>query len=138
MAIFYEAADLNPRTGRDRFERVIRWLVMQGVRNLVINDEDLWNRVKIILKNIPDAYVFRFTQYRLMDMPKVTTAIVLGQFEVLHPGQLARMADGSIDLTRVFLLPSAVQDPQRPGIMLRDTLNEHKLNLSELIEEVNP
>lgn len=138
LTLFYEATDISPRIGRDRFERVIRWLVMQGVRNLVINDEVLWNRVKNILKNIPDAYVFRFSQYRLMDMPKVPTAIVLGQIDVLSSGQLSRITDISIDLIRILLLPNTIHDPLRVGIPLRDTINELKLNLSELIEEVNP
>ena len=138
MAIFYEPTDVNPRIGRDRIERVIRWLVMQGVRNMIINNEDIWNRVKKTLKNIPDAYVFRFSQYRLMNMPQIATVIFLGDREYISSSLLLRLTDSSTELPRILLIPNSGHDPLRIGVPLMDTLNEHKLGISEFITEVNP
>lgn len=135
LGVFYRTRDidrLHPES--KQIEKLIIWLAVQGVRNIVAPPLKLqaW---ETILRNIPNCYCFYFYKYAPLFMPLLPTLIFLDQNQELNTGFYSNDAM-TVAFPRIMLLPDNIGDPERPGIPLIKNFPANKLLLQELCMEV--
>jgi ATP-dependent DNA helicase RecQ len=133
LTIFYQQ-DGNKGKWKRRLEAVIRWLVTQGIRNIVASEGlegELMDSVSVVPTG---ACIFFFKQYKPLRMPRVPTLIFCPPGSRASVGWLTpNSRDGKPP--RILLLPNDIEDPRNTVRLLRDNVPSY-LTMEELRSKV--
>lgn len=133
LAIFYETAERDSARQRRRRDTVLRWLVAQGIRNLVAPPK-LLEQLDESIYRIPGAFVFFFSEFQPVFMPRAPSLIIQSaQTPIL--AQMYRRSDTYLS-PRVLFLPVDAVDPHKSHCRLIDTIPCRTYRFDEFCAEV--
>lgn len=108
MLIFYESID--DRTWKRKSHKVFKWLIEQGIRNLVVSNE--FHSALIKEPNqILDAFIFLFEKYQPILMPHIPTLIFHPPGKVVPHNYLSLNRTSQAPL--IIMLSVDTPDPSR-------------------------
>lgn len=132
LLILYETEDSKQWTRRAN--RVIRWLLNQGVNNIIASSAS----EEIVSKALPrvsdDQIIFQFEQYQPKKMPRIPTLFIIDPSDETPKPYWLQGKNNSPP--RVILLPINTPDPTRKDRKLIDIFNGRTFRLNEFCMEV--
>lgn len=134
LTIFYRPAKNKGRERRS-LEVVVKWLVNQGVRNIVVPKSHYTELIGCVSEAPTGAYMFFFEQYKPTLMPRVPTLIFCPAEHAVSASWLAQGDGRATAPPMILLLPLDAVDPGNKARLLRDTVSPF-LTLEELISKV--
>ena len=131
LLIFYDS--IEQRGWERRRNQLFRWLIAQGIRNVVSPPE--FNSVFIQeADRVPDAYIFFFANYQPFLMPKIPTLIS-------HPPRITvphiyLSQSSTSQAPRIILLPLDTPDPEKDYRRLIDVFSGRSLRFESFCTEI--
>lgn len=108
MLIFYEF--LEDKSKKRRINKVLKWFVEQGMRNIII-PSDLQETLIKEVNRIPNAFIFLWETYQPIKMPHIPTLIFNTESEKLPYNYLSK--NSMSQAPRIIILPRDTPDPSR-------------------------
>jgi ATP-dependent DNA helicase RecQ len=125
----------RPGRDRDRRQRLFKWLLNQGLRNLVA-DEVTLDKLRPLIRQVPGAIVFFHERKVAVTTPALPT-LVLQSDSRISPILAEEFRGLPEDGPPVVLwMPYDAPDPQRPDRLLRDVLRCPAFGLDEFCVKV--
>jgi hypothetical protein len=115
LLIFYESVE--ERSWKRRSNRVLKWLIEQGIRNIVTTQELPSTFIKEV-NRISDAFICLFERYEPIRMPRIPTLIFHPPGVPLPSIYLSEM--NTSKAPRIILLPVDTPDPDKEHRRLID------------------
>jgi ATP-dependent DNA helicase RecQ len=132
LLIFYES--LNNRNTKIPINKVLKWFVEQGIRNMIIPSEFAETLIEDIQK-IPNAFIFFWEKYQPLKMPYIPTLILHPQGEKLPDNYLT--INNNSQAPRIIFLAIDTPDPSRPERRLIDIFAGKKLKFAVFCTEIS-
>lgn len=131
MLIFYES--LEDKSRKRRINKVLKWFVEQGMRNLIIPSELQEALIKEV-NRIPNAFIFLWETYQPIKMPHIPTLIFHPKAEKLPHNYLSKNSMSQVP--RVILLSKDTPDPNRTDRRLIDIFSGRQFKFDPFCTEV--
>jgi RecQ family ATP-dependent DNA helicase len=131
MLIFYES--LEDKNRKRRINKVLKWFVEQGMRNLIIPSEFQEALIKEV-NRIPNAFIFLWEIYQPIKMPHIPTLIFHHEAEKLPDNYLSK--NSMSQAPRVILLPRDTPDPSRTDRRLIDIFSGRQFKFDPFCTEI--
>ncbi|MHC0066848.1 protein DpdF [Nostoc sp. UIC 10890] len=112
LLIFYDSLEQLNKFSRGR--KLFKWLIEQGMRNIVISPE--YNQFLKETSRIHNSFIFLFDSYEGVLMPRIPTLIFHPPGTPLPAKYLSNYSTSST--TRIILLPINTPDPEREDRLL--------------------
>jgi ATP-dependent DNA helicase RecQ len=131
MLIFYES--LEDKSRKRRINKVLKWFVEQGVRNIIIPSELQETLIKEV-NRIPNAFIFLWETYQPIKMPHIPTLIFHPEAEKLPYNYLSK--NSMSQAPRIILLPRDTPDPNRTDRRLIDIFSGRQFKFDPFCAEI--
>ncbi|MEH1934465.1 MAG: protein DpdF [Nostoc sp.] len=112
LLIFYDSLEQLNKFSRGR--KLFKWLIEQGMRNIVISPE--YNQLLKESSRIHNSFIFLFDSYERVLMPRIPTVIFHPPGTPLPAKYLSNCSTSTT--TRIILLPVNTPDPEREDRLL--------------------
>jgi hypothetical protein len=132
MLIFYES--LEEKSWKLQSPQVFKWLIDQGINNLVVYDE-FHSRSMADLNQIVGAFLFLFKKYQPILMPRIPTLIFHPPRKKLPDNYLS--PNRTSDAPLIIMLPVDTPDPSRNDRKLIDIFSGKYFMFNHFCTEVN-
>ena len=131
LLIFYDS--IEQRGWERRRNQLFRWLIAQGIRNVVSPPE--FNGVFTQeADRVPDAYIFFFANYQPFLMPKIPTLIFHPQRKTVSHICLSQFSTSQAP--RIILLPVGTPDPEKDYRSLIDVFSGRSFRFESFCTEI--
>ncbi|MBD2200614.1 MULTISPECIES: protein DpdF [Calothrix] len=131
MLIFYES--LEDKSRKRRINKVLKWFVEQGMRNIIIPSV-LQEALMKEVNRIPNAFIFLWETYQPIKMPHIPTFIFHNETEKLPYNYLSK--NTMSQTPRVILLPRDIPDPSRSDRRLIDIFSGRQFKFDSFCAEI--
>lgn len=132
MLIFYDS--LEETSWKLKSPKVFKWLIEQGINNLVVYDE-FHSRSIADLNQIVGAFLFLFEKYQPILMPRIPTLIFHPPGKRLPDNYLSPNRNSEAPL--IIVLPLDTRDPSRNDRKLIDIFSGKYFMFNHFCTEVN-
>jgi superfamily II DNA/RNA helicase len=131
LLIFYESVE--ERSWKRRSNRVFKWLIEQGIRNIV-TPQELYSTF-IEFNRIPDAFLFLFEKYQPFIMLRIPTLIFHPKGKFIPHNYLSLNRASQAPL--IIMLPLDTPDPSRDDRKLIDIFSGRYFQFDHFCTEVS-
>ncbi|MEH2380421.1 MAG: protein DpdF [Nostoc sp.] len=131
LLIFYDSLEQLNKLSRGR--KLFKWLIEQGMRNIVISPE--YNHFLKESSRIHNSFIFIFDSYEPVLMPRIPTLIFHPPGTPLPAKYLSNYSTSST--TRIILLPINTPDPEREDRLLINIFSGRYFKFDVLCTEVS-
>jgi len=134
LLIFYESVE--QRDWKRKRNRLLKWLIEQGIRNVVAPQElhrILIDEVKV--NRISDSFIFFFESYEPIRMPRIPTLIFHPQGELLPYSYLSK--NSTSPAPRIILLSVDTPDPSRADRRIIDIFSGRSFRFDPFCTEIS-
>ena len=132
MLIFYDS--LEEKSWKLQSPKVFKWLIQQGINNLVVYDE-FHSRAIADLNQIAGAFLFLFEKYQPILMPRIPTLIFHPPGKAIPDNYLS--PNRTSDAPLIIVLPLNTRDPSRNDRKLIDIFSGKYFMFNHFCTEVN-
>jgi len=132
MLIFYDS--LEEKSWKLQIPKVFKWLIQQGINNLVVDDE-FHSRSIADLNQIAGAFLFLFEKYQPILMPRIPTLIFHPPGKAIPDNYLS--PNRTSDAPLIIVLPLNTRDPSRNDRKLIDIFLGKYFMFNHFCTEVN-
>lgn len=134
LLIFYES--LEQRSWERRRNKLFKWLIAQGIRN-VVTPHELNSTFINEVNRIPDAFIFFFESYEPIKnlMPHIPTLIFQPNGKYLPDTYLLKA--NNFNAPRIILLPTDTPDPDGDHRQLIDVFPGRHFRFDPLCTEIS-
>jgi superfamily II DNA/RNA helicase len=132
LLIFYES--LEERTWKRRSPKVCKWLIEQGIINLVL-PQGIHNTLIEEGKLVSNIFIFLFEKYQPIIMPRIPTLILHPQGVSLPPIYLSNKTTSNAP--RIILLPVDTPDPGKEHRRLIDVFSGRYFTFDHFCTEIS-
>ncbi|MCW6036021.1 DEAD/DEAH box helicase [Spirulina subsalsa FACHB-351] len=133
LILFYDALD---RQGwKQDGDRILKWLIEQGIRNLVIPPQSrtyFWNHLQP--SQLSTGFIFYFEKYEPIKMPHIPTLIFHRGNDTIPETYL--FLNHSALAPRILMLPEHTPDPSREDRKLIEIFSGRYFRLNHFLLEI--
>ena len=131
LLVFYESSE--DKSWKSRINKVFKWFVAQGIRNVIIPGELQETLIKEV-DIIPNAFIFLWESYQPIKMPRIPTLIFHPQGENLPYNYLS--SNSMSQAPRIILLSMATPDPSRTDRRMIDIFSGRQFKFDPFCTEI--
>ncbi|OKH55504.1 hypothetical protein NIES2101_03700 [Calothrix sp. HK-06] len=133
LLIFYDSLK-NKGTKKRQIIRLFKWFIEQGIKNIIISDDNLQESFIQELDQVSSNFVFTWQKYQPIKMPRVPTLIFYPQKGKIQ--SINFLKNSMSETFKVILLSIDTPDPARQDRKLIDMSNERYFKFDAFCTEI--